>query len=96
MTFDAEALYIPALFDNLLKDLRMHDLRRSLGSWQATAGASLAVIGASLGHADLKSTAVYARLQLAPVRASVEAATEAMRKAAGLLEDESEEGETDE
>jgi len=68
-----------------LTDLRMHDLRRSLGSWQATAGASLAVIGASLGHADLKSTQVYARLQLDPVRAAVDQATTAMLQAGGML-----------
>lgn len=70
-----------------LKDLRMHDLRRSLGSWQAQAGASLAVIGASLGHADLKSTQVYSRLQIDPVRISVESAVVAMQRAAGLIED---------
>lgn len=67
-----------------LTDLRMHDLRRSLGSWQAAAGASLAIIGASLGHADLKSTQVYARLQLDPVRAAVTQAGAAMLLAGGV------------
>lgn len=71
-----------------ISDLRMHDLRRSFGSWQAAAGASLAIVGKSLGHRDHKATEVYARLQLDPVRASVEAAAKAMRKAAGLLADE--------
>jgi integrase len=33
-----------------IKDLRLHDLRRTLGSWQAAAGASLSIIGRSLGH----------------------------------------------
>lgn len=66
-----------------LTDLRMHDLRRSLGSWQAAAGASLAIIGASLGHTNLKSTQVYARLQLDPVRASVNEAVSAMLVAGG-------------
>ena len=37
-------------------DLHMHDLRRTQGSWQAAMGISLAIIGKSLGHADLKST----------------------------------------
>lgn len=76
-----------------LRDLRVHDLRRSLGSWQAAAGASLAVIGASLGHADLKSTQVYARLQLDPVRAAVNQAVAAMQQAGGvkLLEVQSDE-----
>ena len=64
-----------------LDDLRMHDLRRSLGSWQAAGGASLQVIGQSLGHRDPKATAVYSRLQLDPVRASVESAVAAMQLA---------------
>jgi len=67
-----------------ITDLRMHDLRRSLGSWQAAAGTSLAVIGKSLGHRDHKATQVYARLQLDPVRASVNAAVEGMLEAGGL------------
>ena len=54
-----------------IQDLRPHDLRRSLGSWQTIQGASLQVVGASLGHRDLKSTQVYSRLQLDPVRESV-------------------------
>jgi len=61
-----------------IDDLHMHDLRRSLGSWQAAAGTSMQIIGRSLGHKDPKATAVYARLQLDPVRASVDQATRAM------------------
>jgi integrase len=61
-----------------LKDLRLHDLRRTLGSWQAASGASLPIIGASLGHMDSSTTQIYARLNLDPVRASVHTATEAM------------------
>ncbi len=68
-----------------IENLRMHDLRRSLGSWQAAAGASLPVIGKSLGHRDHKATQVYARLQLDPVRESVNQATAAMLAAGGLL-----------
>lgn len=61
-----------------IEDLRLHDLRRTLGSWQAKTGASLIVIGKSLGHKSLQATAVYARLDLEPVRQSVETATMAM------------------
>jgi len=61
-----------------LPDIRIHDLRRSLGSWQAVTGASSYVIGKSLGHKSQQATAIYARLNLDPVRASVEKATEAM------------------
>jgi integrase len=65
-------------------NLHMHDLRRSLGSWQAALGASLVVIGKSLGHADLKSTQVYSRLQLDPIKESVSKAADAMIEAAGV------------
>jgi integrase len=65
-------------------DLRIHDLRRSLGSWQAISGASLAVIGKSLGHSSPDATMIYARLSLDPVRASLNTATSAMLRAAGV------------
>ena len=51
-----------------VNDLRLHDLRRSLGSWQAATGASLAIIGKTLNHKDTATTAIYARLDLDPVR----------------------------
>lgn len=61
-----------------LENLRIHDLRRTLGSWQAKSGASLAIIGKSLNHKNVATTAIYARLDLDPVRASVNTATTAM------------------
>jgi integrase len=61
-----------------IEDLHIHDLRRTLGSWQAAQGSSLLVIGKSLGHKSTAATQIYARLNLDPVRASVEAATRAM------------------
>jgi integrase len=61
-----------------LSDLRPHDLRRTFGSWQAISGASLPIIGKSLGHTQPSTTAIYARLQMDPVRQSVETATTAM------------------
>jgi integrase len=72
-----------------LADLRLHDLRRTLGSWQAATGASLPIIGKSLGHNSLQATKIYAQLDLDPVRAAVTQATDAMLLAggvAGLLE----------
>lgn len=62
----------------------LHDLRRTLGSWQAKTGASLAIIGKSLNHQSQQTTAIYARLDLDPVRASVNTATAAMMEAGGL------------
>jgi hypothetical protein len=49
-----------------------------LGSWQAVTGANSYIIGKSLGHRSQQSTAVYARLNLDPVRDSVNKATDAM------------------
>lgn len=67
-----------------IADLRIHDLRRTLGSWQAKTGASMAIIGKSLNHKNQNTTAIYARLDLDPVRDSVNTATSAMMAAAGL------------
>src|SRR5258706_5073249 len=67
-----------------VSDFRIHDLRRSLGSWQAISGASLAIIGKSLGHKSSDATMIYARLHLDPVRASLNTATTAMLEAAGV------------
>jgi integrase len=61
-----------------LMDLRLHDIRRTFGSYQAISGASLQIIGKSLGHKSQQSTQVYARLHNDPVRASIDKATEAM------------------
>ena len=59
-------------------DLRIHDIRRTFGSYQAMTGASLPIIGKSLGHKSLKATQIYARLNLDPVREAMEKATQAM------------------
>ena len=62
-----------------LEDVHLHDLRRTFGSWQAAHGSSELVIGKSLGHRNSRSTAVYARLTLDPVRESIQRATDAMK-----------------
>lgn len=64
-----------------LPDLRIHDLRRTLGSWQAARGASLHVISKSLGHKSMPTTAIYARLDIEPVRKSLELASSAILEA---------------
>ena len=61
-----------------LEDVRIHDLRRTLGSWLVAAGASLPLIGKALNHTNVSTTAVYARLQLDPVRLALEANAERM------------------
>ena len=64
-----------------IRDLRIHDLRRTLGSWQAITGSSLPIIGKSLNHKNASTTAIYARLNLDPIRESVQRATVAMLRA---------------
>ena len=65
-----------------LADTHFHDLRRSFGSWQAAGGASLQVIGKSLGHRHLAATEIYSRLDLSAVRKSAGDAVQAMLNAA--------------
>lgn len=65
----------------------LHDLRRSMGSWQANTGASLAIIGKSLNHKNVNTTAIYARLAMDPVRESMEKAASAMFEAGGVKKD---------
>ncbi len=62
---------------------RIHDLRRTMGSWQAMTGASLPIIGRSLNHKSASTTTIYARLDLDPVRGAMETAAAAMLEAGG-------------
>ena len=65
-------------------DVRMHDLRRTLGSWATMTGASLSIVGKVLGHRSHQSTAIYARMDLDPARAAVEKAASAMLTAGDM------------
>lgn len=51
-----------------IENLRIHDLRRTFGSYMAMNGENQYVIAQLLGHKDLRSTAFYARLDLTSVR----------------------------
>ena len=55
-----------------LQGLRLHDLRHSFASVLASAGLSLPVIGALLGHTQPGTTARYAHLFDEPLRAAAE------------------------
>jgi integrase len=62
-----------------LTGIRIHDLRRTLGSWQCKTGASLPVIAKTLGHSPgSKATQIYARLDIEPVREAIEEALTAL------------------
>lgn len=53
-------------------NVRIHDLRRTLGSWLATDGKSLLLIGKILNHAHQSTTQVYAHLQQDPQKEALE------------------------
>lgn len=67
-----------------LEDVRLHDLRRTMGSYQTISGASTAIVGKTLGHKNPASTAVYARMTLDPVREAMEKAVALMNQAAAM------------
>jgi len=63
-----------------IHDVRFHDLRRTVGLCLAGSGVSLHLIGKVLNHSDMSTTAIYARLNLTPVREALE------RNASKILE----------
>jgi integrase len=61
-----------------IKDLRIHDLRRTMASWQVRTGASSFTIGKTLGHKHQQATAIYARVGKDVMRESMESAVNAI------------------
>ncbi|TFF33653.1 hypothetical protein E2R66_25015 [Mucilaginibacter psychrotolerans] len=57
-------------------DLRIHDLRRTLGSYTAINGTSLLIIGKALNHKSQVSTTIYARLSQDPVLSAINIASD--------------------
>lgn len=55
-----------------IEDVRLHDLRRTVGSWLAQSGSSLHLIGRILNHASQATTAIYARFGQDHLRAALE------------------------
>ena len=53
-------------------DVRIHDLRRTLGSWLSGQGYNLQLIGKALNHSSVSTTQVYARLDISPLREALE------------------------
>lgn len=56
-----------------LSDVRIHDLRRTAGSWLAQAGVPIHLVGKALNHSDISSTQIYARFSNADVRQALNA-----------------------
>lgn len=65
-----------------LKDLVIHDLRRTLASWQANNNTSLEIIGQTLGHTGTDATRIYAKLQSNTVRQAADDAALLIQHAA--------------
>ena len=61
-----------------IEDLRIHDLRRTFGSYQAMSGSSLHIIGKSLGDKSTLATLVYSRLTMDPIQESIQRGTDKM------------------
>ncbi len=61
-----------------LADLRIHDLRRTMGSWLVRTGANTAINAKALGHKSMQAAAVYQRIaDVDPVRDAMQKATTA-------------------
>jgi len=63
-------------------NLRIHDLRRTLGSWMSSTGASTVTTMRALGHKTIDAALVYQRLDLAPVRDAMATGISGLLKAA--------------
>ena len=66
-----------------LQDVRLHDLRRTVGSWLALDGESLLLIGKVLNHSNPSTTKVYARLADDSTRGALENHSLKLLEAAG-------------
>jgi len=63
-----------------ITNLRLHDVRRTLGSYMTMQGFSEAIIGKTLGHKTSEATKVYSRMNIDPVKKGIEGAVELMNE----------------
>jgi integrase len=67
-----------------LPDVTPHTLRHTLGSTAVSTGEALALTGALLGHANLRSTAIYAHIQMLPMIGAAERVGAEIASALGI------------
>ena len=67
-----------------LEHVRLHDLRRTLGSWLAASGNSLHLIGRVLNHSNTCTTQIYARFGQDTVRSALDQHGKQIMGAAGI------------
>jgi len=63
-----------------IPDVRIHDLRRTVGSMLKASGEDLTLIAKVLNHQELSTTAIYARLNLDPVRKALDTHAQALEQ----------------
>lgn len=66
-----------------LEGVRVHDLRRTAGSWATQGGAPLTAVGQFIGDRSINATAVYARSDTTQARQVAEIVEQRLREAAG-------------
>jgi integrase len=66
-----------------VEDVRIHDLRRTVGSWLVQAGNSLLVVQKALNHSTYSAALVYARMSEDPVRRALDEHARQVMVAAG-------------
>jgi integrase len=69
-----------------VEDARLHDLRRTVGSWLAQHGASLQLVGSLLDHSNPRTTKIYAHLSEDGRRVALDAHAERLLEAVGREE----------
>ncbi len=67
-----------------MEDVRIHDLRHSYATFATAMQLSLKTIGDLLGHADTKTTEIYAHTMDDPMNASAEAVALHIREILGI------------
>jgi len=55
-----------------VEDVRLHDLRRTVGSWLAQSGIPLHLIGKILNHSNVSTTAIYSRFSKSQAQEAME------------------------
>ena len=61
-----------------------HTLRHTIGSASVSSGETLAMTGALLGHADSRSTSIYAHMQQDPARRAADRVVGPIATALGM------------
>ena len=69
-----------------VNDVRLHDLRRTVGSWMSQSKVDLNTIKEALRHSSIATTLTYARLGADPAREAIEEHGRRILAAAGKEE----------